>query len=113
LEAGEGFPTSLQPVERAFWEVLSLFHRSSSLAESLPSWLWPYLQIHRGMPQWLLPLWQLFWNHHPFQRGKRAGQSPLELAGVGDVLSLSEVLDCLPCPKSAQGWHDFSRCVKV
>ena len=34
----------------AFWNALSLFHRSSSLAESLHSWLRPYLQVHRGMP---------------------------------------------------------------
>jgi hypothetical protein len=102
LEAGEGFPTALQPVVRAFWEALSLFHRSSSLAEALHSWLQPYLQIHRGMPKWLLPLLQVFWNHHPFQRGKRAGKSPLEMAGVGDVPSLPELLDRLLCPQPAQ-----------
>jgi hypothetical protein len=56
------------------------------------------LQIHRGMPKWLLPLLQLFWNHHQFERGKRAGSSPLELAGVEDVPSLAEVLDQLFCP---------------
>lgn len=92
LEAGEGFPPAWQPVALAYWEVLSLFHRSSSLAESLHSWLRPYLQIHRGMPQWLLPLLTLLWNHHVFQRGKRAGKSPLELAGVADAPSLDEVL---------------------
>lgn len=102
LEAGEGFPVSLQPVVRAFWEVFSLFHRSSSLAESLHSWLRPYLQIHRGMPKWLLPLLQLFWNHHLFQRGKRAGNSPLGLAGVKDAPSLSEVLGHLVGVKPAQ-----------
>jgi hypothetical protein len=103
LKAGEGFPESLRPVVKAFWEVLSLFHRSSSLAESLHSWLRPYLQIHRGMPQWLLPLLMLFWNHHTFQRGKRAGKSPLELAGVDDAPALSEVLDRLLCPDQPLG----------
>lgn len=92
LEAGAGFPVDQQPIVRAFWEALALFHRSSSLAEALHSWLRPHLQIHRGMPQWLLPLLQLFWNHHSFQRGKRAGKSPLELAGATDTPSLSEVL---------------------
>jgi hypothetical protein len=92
LEAGEGFPPAWQPVALAYWEVLSLFHRSSSLAESLHSWLRPYLQIHRGMPQWLLPLLTLLWNHHVFQRGKRAGKSPLALAGVADAPSLDQVL---------------------
>jgi regulator of protease activity HflC (stomatin/prohibitin superfamily) len=95
LEPGEGFPESQQRVAQAFWEVLALFHRSSSLAESFHSWLRPYLHIHRGMPQWLFPLLTLLWNHHIFQRGKREGKSPLELAGVDDVPSLSEVLSQL------------------
>lgn len=97
------FPAALQPSVRTMWEALSLFHRSSSLAESLHSWLRPYLQIHRGMPDWLLPLLQLFWNHHTFERGKRAGSSPLELAGAEDAPSLEEVLDRLfGSPPAAQ-----------
>jgi len=88
-------PEALRPVVCAVWEILELFHRSSSLAESLHSWLRPYLQIHRGMPKWLLPLLQLFWNHHEFKRGKRAGHSPLELAGVQDAPSLATVLGAL------------------
>jgi hypothetical protein len=95
LEPGEGFPESQQRVVQAFWEILALFHRSSSLAESFHSWLRPYLHIHRGMPQWMFPLLTLLWNHHIFQRGKREGKSPLELAGVEDVPSLSEVLSQL------------------
>jgi hypothetical protein len=95
LDIDTDIPTTLWPVIQAGADTLALFHRSSSLAESLHSWLRPYLQIHRGMPPWLLPLLQLFWNHHPFQRGKRAGSSPLELAGVQDVPSLAELLDRL------------------
>ena len=79
----------------AIWEALSLFHRSSSLAKSLHSWLRPYLQVHRSMPAWLLPLLQAVWNHHPFQRGKRQGKSPLALAGVKDAPSLAELFDRL------------------
>jgi hypothetical protein len=79
----------------AFWEALSLFHRSSSLAESLHSWLRPYLQVHRGMPAWLLPLLQAVWNHHPFQRGKRQGKSPLAWAGVKEAPTLAELFDRL------------------
>jgi hypothetical protein len=82
-------------VARAFWAALELFHRASSLAESLHSWLRPHLRAHKGMPDWLLPLLQLFWNHHTFQRGKRKGQSPLELAGVEQPRSWAEVLDLL------------------
>ena len=89
---------NLRSVMHTTWETLGLFHRSSSLAESLHSWLRPYLQIHRGMPQWLFPLLQLFWNHHTFERGKRVGSSPLKLAGVDDAPSLVAVLDQLFCP---------------
>lgn len=96
-------PEPLRPLVRAIWDVLGLFHRSSSLAESLHSWLRPHLQIHRGMPKWLLPLLQLFWNHHPFERGKRAGSSPVALAGVADAPSLADVLGSLFSPnRSAQ-----------
>ena len=82
-------------VARACWATLELFHRASSLAESLHSWLRPHLCAHRGMPDWLLPLLQLFWNHHVFQRGKRKGQSPLELAGVEQAPPWADVLDWL------------------
>ncbi len=92
----------LRSVVRTAWDIPGLFHRSSSLAESLHSWLRPYLQIHRGMPRWLLPLLQLFWNHHKFERGKRAGSSPLELAGLEDAPSLAEVLDHLFCPSLSE-----------
>ena len=101
LNLDPDFSEALRSVVPAVWETLGLFHRSSSLAESLHSWLRPHLQIHRGMPQWLLPLLQLFWNHHQFERGKRAGHSPLELAGVPDAPSLAEVLDQLFRPRTA------------
>jgi hypothetical protein len=98
-EAGEGFPPELRPTVVVFWQALELFHRASSLAESLHSWLRPYFQAHRGMPHWLLPLLQAFWNHHPFQRGKRKGKSPLALAGIEDSRSWSEVVaSWLRCP---------------
>jgi hypothetical protein len=84
-----------QPLVTAFWEALALFHRSSSLAESLHSWMRPFLQAHRGMPDWLLPLLQVVWNHHHFSRGKRVGHSPMELAGIQDPLSLSQLFDRL------------------
>jgi hypothetical protein len=101
LNIDTDIPEALRSVVHAVWDTLGLFHRSSSLAESLHSWLRPYLQIHRGMPKWLLPLLQLFWNHHQFERGKRAGSSPLKLAGVQDAPSLAEVLDQLFCPSAA------------
>ena len=91
----ETIPTQWRKPALAIWEALALFHRSSSLAESLHSWLRPYLTIHRGMPDWLFPLLQLFWNHHVFSRGKRAGHSPLQLAGVENVPSLAGAFDSL------------------
>jgi hypothetical protein len=101
LDIATDIPEDLRAVASAAWDILGWFHRSSSLAESLHSWLRPYLQIHRGVSKWLLPLLQLFWNHHEFERGKRAGNSPLELAGVKDAPSLAEVLDQLFRPQAA------------
>jgi hypothetical protein len=95
LNPAADFPASLQPVAQAICRALSCFHRASSLVETLHSWLYPHLQLHRGMPSWLFPLLQLFWNHHRFERGKRAGYSPLELAGVKEAPSLAEVIDWL------------------
>ncbi|MGB6380338.1 MAG: hypothetical protein WBF55_07210 [Syntrophobacteria bacterium] len=92
LPLDEAVPAHLLDVAQAFWHALALFHRASSLAESLHSWVRPHLQAHRGLPQWLGPLLQLFWNHHRFQRGKRSGYTPLELAGVDEEPSLAQVL---------------------
>jgi len=88
--AGEGFPENIQPIVKAYWEALSLFHRSSSLAESFHSFLRPYFDKHRGIPEWLPSLLVYYWNHHEFQRGKRKGKSPL-----GEPLTWSETLDNL------------------
>jgi hypothetical protein len=95
LQHLETIPAQWQRTAAAIWEALALFHRSSSLAEALHSWLRPYLSIHRGMPDWLFPLHQLFWNHHVFSRGKRVGYSPLQLAGVEDAPSLANAFDNL------------------
>jgi len=100
----DDLPQPMRTVARAFWATLDLFHRASSLVEALHSWLRPYLQVHRGMPAWLLPLLQLFWNHHVFQRGKRKGQSPLQWAHADQVPSVAEWLDSLlnpPLPEQA------------
>ncbi len=91
-------PAQLGTLTHAAWDILELFHRSSSLAESLHSWLRPYLQIHRGMPKWLLPILQMFWNHHQFQRGARAGKSPLQHAGVPEAHSVAEMIERLVSP---------------
>lgn len=92
IGSAEGFTEEIRPLARAFWERLAMFHRSSSLAECLHSWLRPHLVSHRGMPEWLMPLPQLYWNHHTFQRGKRQGATPLELAGTQDPLTWEQIL---------------------
>lgn len=84
-------PDALQPLADCFGQALRLFHRASSLAESIHAWIRPYLQVHRGLPDWLAALLQLFWNHHRFQRGKRAGATPAELAGIPDAPSLPDL----------------------
>ncbi len=88
----DDLPEQLPLAAQVYEKALALFHRASSHAESFHSWLRPYLVIHRTLPDWLLPLAALFWNHHEFQRGKRAGHSPVELAGIDDTLSLQTVL---------------------
>lgn len=101
LTANQVLPAHDQAVVLAFWQALSSFHRSSSLAESLHSWLRPYLQVHRGVPDWLLPLLQLVWNHHPFQRGKRQGKSPMAWAGMHNVPTLAQLFDQLAQAENA------------
>ena len=95
IKAGEGFPKHLEEVVEGYWRVLDGFHRSTSLVESLNSWIRPHIVVHRGMPGWLGPLLQLYWNHHIFPRGKRRGRSPVQIAGCNEVLRWSEVLDRL------------------
>ena len=85
-------PNRLHLAAQAYDRALALLHRASSHVESFHSWLRPYLTIHRTLPDWLLPLAALFWNHHTFQRGKRVGHSPVELAGIDAAPSLQAVL---------------------
>ncbi len=62
--------------------VLESMIRASSLAECVNSWLRPFAQLYRGLGEKFLPLFQLFRNSHVFRRGKRAGRSPFQLAGI-------------------------------
>lgn len=91
------FSASLQPTVCSIFRLLEMFHRTSSLAECFHSWLRPYLTIHRGMPQWLLSLLQLYWNHHLFGRGKRAGFSPVQLAQGQQSQTLQKALARVCC----------------
>lgn len=63
-------------------ECLTRVMRGSSLAECVNSWLRPYADLMKGIKDGLLPLFTLYRNSHVFKRGKRAGHSPMELAGI-------------------------------
>ena len=64
--------------------------RGTGMVENLNSILAPHRAAHRGLPARVLSVFQVYRNHHVFPRGKRAGQSPNELAGVpaGDWLEV-------------------------
>lgn len=90
IQLEQDFPPALWDTVRAFWDALAHLHRASSHVEALHSWLRPFLALHRSRPNWLLALLQGFWNHHTFQRGKRQGHSPLDLAGLEAASSLDD-----------------------
>jgi hypothetical protein len=92
------FPPALWDTVRAFWDALAHVHRASSHVEALNSWLRPFLTLHRSRPDWLLSLLQGFWNQHTFQRGKRRGHSPLDLAGLEAAPSILDWIYQLLAP---------------
>jgi hypothetical protein len=67
---------------RRVFDLLDGTMRGSSLAECVNSLLRPYAQIMRGLGDRFLPLFQFYRNAHVFERGKRAGSSPFQLAGI-------------------------------
>ena len=78
LHFGADYPASRRRVA----QLLDGTMRGSSLAETVNSLLRPYAQIMRGLGERFLPLFQLYRNAHVFARGKRAGRSPFQLAGI-------------------------------
>ena len=63
-------------------EWLGWIWRASSGIELIHNWLRPHLHVKRGQIDGRRELLRWRWNTHRFARGKRAGQSPLEIAGV-------------------------------
>ena len=61
--------------------ILAQWPRTSSSIECLNSLLRPYLEGRKQVSQGFLELFRFYHNTHRFVRGKRAGASPLELAG--------------------------------
>jgi len=56
--------------------------RASSLVETVNSWLRPFLWRRKGNGRGIYNLLRLCWNTHRFERGKRQGFTPLQLAGI-------------------------------
>lgn len=83
-EAVAAFPAAHGEGVRAVWTALDGAHRGSSLVECVNSLLRPHLLVHRGADQGLLDLLACSLDHRVFSRGKRRGQSPLQLAGLPD-----------------------------
>jgi hypothetical protein len=78
LHFGADYPNSRRRVAALLEDTM----RGSSLAETVNSLLRPYAQLMRGLGARFLPLFQLYRNAHVFARGKRAGSSPLRIAGI-------------------------------
>jgi hypothetical protein len=75
----------------ALSQTLERSWRGSMLAECINSLLRPILDSRKHTDQGCLELFRFLHNVHPFERGKRAGQSPAQLVGLDvpdDVLTL-------------------------
>jgi hypothetical protein len=79
--AADAWPYAPTLAERV-WVALDGAVRGTGLAENLNSRLAFHRAVRRGLPTSTLALFAVYRNHHVFQRGKRAGHSPLELAGL-------------------------------
>lgn len=66
-------------------ETLRHSWRGSMLAECINSLLRPKLDSRQHTDQGCLELFRFSHNNYPFKRGKRAGHSPAQLAGIGTV----------------------------
>ena len=84
----------IEPLLPAFQSLCQIFNRSwrgSMLCECVNSLLRPVLARRKSSDQGCLELFRFLHNVHRFPRGKRAGHSPAELAGIilpGDPLTL-------------------------
>ena len=67
---------------KALCQVLNHSWRGSMLCECVNSLLRPVLDRRKNSDQGCLELFRFLHNAYPFARGKRAGHSPAELAGI-------------------------------
>ncbi len=96
VDAAAAWPEAPEQA-RQVWQALDAAVRATGMAENLNSLLAFHRATHRGLPDKVVALFEVYRNHHVFSRGKRAGQSPLELLG----LPSPHWLDVLGYPKSA------------
>lgn len=80
-EAAEAWPAD-PAAARAVWAALEGAARGTGMVENLNSGLTIERAARRGLPAPALALFAVCRNHHRFERGKRAGHTPLELAGL-------------------------------
>lgn len=80
-DAAEAWP-SAPALAQLVWAALDATICGSGMVENLNSVLAFARATHRGLPPTVLALAAVYRNHHVFRRGKRAGHSPLELAGL-------------------------------
>jgi len=80
-DAADAWPQAPEPAGRV-WAALDDAVRGTGMAENLNSRLSAQRAVRRGLPPAALALFAVYRNHHVFRRGKRAGHSPLELAGL-------------------------------
>lgn len=67
---------------RRVWAILEGAVRASGMVENLGSLLAPHRASHKGLREDLLRVFAVYRNHRTFERGERAGYSPLQLAGL-------------------------------
>ena len=76
--------------------------RGSSLVECVNSWLRPYAELRKSLGQAFFDLFTFYRNSHIFARGKRAGRSPFQLAGIrtpqGNWTGLARLCPPRGCP---------------
>jgi len=99
-DAAEAWPAN-PAAARWVWAALDGAVRASGMVENLISALDAHRAAHRGLPQPILAVWRVYRNHRTFPRGKRAGHSPLDLAGLPtphwlDALGYGRVLPSAP-----------------
>jgi hypothetical protein len=81
VAAADAWPAA-PAAARAVWAALDGAVRGSGMVENLNSVLAFERAARRGLPPTALALTAVYRNHHVFERGARAGHSPLELVGL-------------------------------